>query len=490
MILGSDEPGDIPSGLARKRLVLFTRCPVAGKTKTRLIPVLGAERAACLQRRLTLRAVRAAEGFCSLHHVDLGIQFAGDQQEALEHWIGDRFRFCAQAQGDLGDRMRSAFEKSFQEGFQATVLIGADCPELTPEVLEQAFARLAESDVVFGPARDGGYYLIGMKKSFSDLFCDVAWGTDAVLGRSLEIVKRAGLRHSLLQPLRDIDRPEDLPFCEEIFGREDVDLIQVSVIIPTLNEAAQISRTVEAARKGDPMEIIVVDSGTDSTDERAREAGATVLRSRPGRARQMNAGASMATGNVLLFLHADTLLPPNYKSAAAGALSDASVSGGAFRLAIGTDFPGRKFVEWSANKRSSWAQLPYGDQALFLRRSTFEQLGGFADLPILEDFELVRRLRKRGKVITLKEAAVTSGRRWQQLGVLRATWINQWILLGYHLGWPIDRLAAAYKISKKRQLTSNSHTEPGLVAGSAGVTASADKKPLDLRRRPQPDRQH
>lgn len=488
MIPGREELGDIPPGLARKRLVLLTRYPVPGKTKTRLIPVLGAERAASLQRRLTLRAVRAAEAFCSLHHVDLEIQFAGDRREALEHWIGDRFRFCAQAQGDLGDRMRSAFGKSFQEGLEATVLIGADCPELTADVLEQAFARLAESDVVFGPAADGGYYLIGMKKSFSGLFCDVAWGTDTVLAHSLEIVKKAGLRYSLLHPLRDIDRPEDLPFCEQIFGQEDADLIQVSVIIPTLNEAAQISRTVEAARKGDPMEIIVVDSGRDGTDEQAREAGATVLRSRPGRARQMNAGASKATGNLLLFLHADTLLPPNYKSAAAGALSDASVSAGAFRLAIGMDFPGRKFVEWSANIRSSWFQLPYGDQALFVRRSTFEQVGGFAELPILEDFELVRRLRRRGKVITLKEAAVTSGRRWQQLGVLRATWINQWIILGYHLGWPIDRLAAVYKM--RRKINSNGQAEPGLVVGSAAVTASADKKPLDLRRQPQPDRQH
>ena len=106
-------------------------------------------------------------------------------------------------------------------------------------------------------------------------------------------------------------------------------------------------------------------------------------------------------------------------------------------------------MEWSANVRSSWGQLPYGDQALFLRRSLFEELGGFANLPILEDLELVRRVRRRGRVITVGEPAVTSGRRWQQLGVLRTTLINQRIIIGYHLGWPIHRLAAAYSRSDR-----------------------------------------
>lgn len=445
-----DEFREAPSSMARERLIVFTRYPAAGQTKTRLIPVLGAEGAARLQRRLTLRALRAAEALRSIHDIDLEIQFDGPDQSAMDHWLGDRFHFRPQVQGDLGNRMLLAFETSFQEGSRATVLIGADCPELSGNLLKEAFARLEEFPVVFGPATDGGYYLIGLRKHVPQLFSGLAWGTDTVLAGSLQILRNAGLQPSLLPPLSDIDRPEDLPLCQQLFDRQESDLSQLSVVIPALNEAAQIAAAVSAARQGNPREIIVVDAGSsDETVERACEAGAIVLRSRPSRARQMNAGASKATGNVLMFLHADTLLPRNYTSSVTKALSDPSIAAGAFRFSIGSDFPGRKLVEWGTNLRSSWAQMPYGDQALFLRRSIFEELGGFPDLPILEDYQLVRRLRRRGRIVTVPDLAITSARRWRQLGVVRTTLINQWIILGYRLGTPIDRLAANYKSCQK-----------------------------------------
>jgi rSAM/selenodomain-associated transferase 2 len=346
--------------------------------------------------------------------------------------------------------MGRAVEESFRNGSQAAVLIGADCPELSAGLVSEAFEALRHRPVVFGPALDGGYYLVGLGRAVPELFEGPAWGTGTVLADSLRILQRIGLEPALLKPLTDIDRPQDLDTWSRITSAEEQDLSQISIVIPTFNEASCIARTVAAATSGDSLEVIVVDGGsTDETAHLARQAGARVVGSRAGRGRQMNAGASAANGNVLLFLHADTLLPPDYSSLMATCLSDSSVSAGAFSFALAERFTGRSVVEWSANLRSRWLQRPYGDQGLFLRRTLFEELGGFVDWPILEDYEFVRRLRRYGRVRTLAKPAMTSGRRWQKLGLLRTTWINKRVIMGYRLGLPVDRLAEIYRGQSK-----------------------------------------
>jgi rSAM/selenodomain-associated transferase 2 len=180
-----------------------------------------------------------------------------------------------------------------------------------------------------------------------------------------------------------------------------------------------------------------VDGGsTDGTTQRAKETGATVLASKPGRARQMNAGAARAEGGSLLFLHADTLLPSGWPEVVPRTLCAPGVVAGAFRFSIAGNFRGKSFIEWTTGIRSRWLQRPYGDQGLFLTRALFEEMGGFADLPIMEDYEFAIRLRQRGRIVTVSEATLTSGRRWQKLGVLRTTVRNQWLLAAYHLGVP------------------------------------------------------
>jgi rSAM/selenodomain-associated transferase 2/rSAM/selenodomain-associated transferase 1 len=442
---GSDESHEPP--FFKPRLILFTRYPAPGHAKTRLIPALGAEGAARLQRRLTLRALRSAEALRirSGVSVDLQIHFNGADESAMAHWLGDRFGFCPQPEGDLGRRMASAFERSFSDGSPATVIIGSDCPQLTCEVLWEAFEGLREYPIVLGPAKDGGYYLIGLRRAVPELFSGIAWGTNSVLATSVQIAQKLGLKHALLRPLDDVDRPEDLPGWRRILELEESDLARISVIIPALNEAGNVAAAVTSAAQDKPKEIIVVDGGSrDETARVAREAGATVLVSQAGRARQMNAGAICATGNVLLFLHADTLLPQDYSASVAQCLREPGVAAGAFGFAIGQPFRGSGWIEQTTNLRSRWLQMPYGDQGLFLRRSLFEELGGFTNVPILEDYELVRRLRQWGRVATLPQAAKTSGRRWQQLGCLRTTLTNIWLILAYHLGWPVERLVATY----------------------------------------------
>jgi hypothetical protein len=207
--------------------------------------------------------------------------------------------------------MAGAFEESFRTGSKAAVIIGGDCPSLTPEVIMAAFARLAENPVVLGPAQDGGYYLIGLSRPMPELFRGIPWGTDRVLADSLAVLQRRGCKPSLLEPLQDIDRPEDLCAWHRIAAPEDSCLDRVSVIIPALNEESTITTTLRAVGRSPCHEVIVVDGGsTDATVQRARDAGANVRISRPGRARQINAGAAAAEGGSLLFVHADTLLPP------------------------------------------------------------------------------------------------------------------------------------------------------------------------------------
>ena len=430
----------------RRRLILFARFPVAGKVKTRLIPALGAEGAAALHRRLVLRTLRTAHALCQSQNVELEIRFAGDDASPMRHWLGDRWLCRPQCEGDLGRRMAGAFADSFREGSPATVIIGSDCPSLTPETLASALESLKTHSVVFGPATDGGYYLIGLTRPVPELFQGVAWGTETVLAQSKEILARHGCQPALLQPLPDLDRPEDVVSWRQLVAMDDADLGRITVVIPTLNEASQIAGVLERVRQGSPHEVVVVDGGsTDGTTGIASKYGAVVIRSSPGRARQMNAGAAMTTGGVLLFLHADTLLPAGWYDTVSETLRRPSAVAGAFEFRIAENFPGRWIVESTTNVRSRWFQNPYGDQTQFLRRALFEELGGFADLPIMEDYELNQRLRKLGRVVTASSVVITSGRRWQRLGVVRTTLTNKLMIVGFRLGVSPHRLARLYR---------------------------------------------
>jgi hypothetical protein len=160
---------------------------------------------------------------------------------------------------------------------------------------------------------------------------------------------------------------------------------------------------------------------------------------------QQNAGAAAARGRMLLFLHADTQPPEGYAEAVCKALDRPDIAGGAFRFATDRQGAVMRSIEWGTNLRSALLQLPYGDQGLFLEKRVFEAMGGFPEMPIMEDFVFMRRLRKRGRIVTLPEAVLTSARRWQELGVLRTLVVNQLMILGYIAGVPVERLARLYR---------------------------------------------
>ena len=218
----------------------------------------------------------------------------------------------------------------------------------------------------------------------------------------------------------------------------------ISIIIPTLNEAENIPALRPLLAQ--VSEVIVVDGGSnDSTVELAEKSGMTVLCSDRGRGAQLNKGAAYASSDILLFLHADTQLPKPFPKLIRDCLGPSKVTLGAFSLAVKPSSPSMAFICAGANIRSSLFQLPYGDQALFIRKSLFEELGGFPELPIMEDYLFVKRARSKGSITTLPHTVTTSARRWQKLGPLRTTWTNQLMLLGYSLGVSPERLALFYR---------------------------------------------
>lgn len=225
----------------------------------------------------------------------------------------------------------------------------------------------------------------------------------------------------------------------------------LSVIIPALNEAHHIGAALDSAGRADGVETIVVDGGSrDETVAVAASRGATVITCRPGRGRQMNAGAAAAAGRILLFLHADTHLPPGYAGHVRRALAVRGVAAGAFSLKTDVQRPSLRFIEMVANFRSRVLKMPYGDQGLFVEKRLFRQVGGFADMPIMEDFDLVRRLHRIGDIVTLTQPALTSARRWLNLGVLKTWLINQAGVCAYLCRLDPRRIAGWYDAQRPR----------------------------------------
>ena len=219
----------------------------------------------------------------------------------------------------------------------------------------------------------------------------------------------------------------------------------ISIIIPTLNEAESITATLKSAQAGADVEIIVVDGGSrDGTVQRARAFGVRLLSIAGGRAKQVNAGARAARGDVLLFLHADTCLPEGFDQHVSELLASPGTVAGAFALGIDGSESALRAIEKLANFRSRFFQMPYGDQAIFLRSALFSVLGGFPEMPIMEDYVFVRRIKRKGRIAIAPVAVNTSSRRWLRMGILKTTLINQVILLAYFLGVDNDRLARWY----------------------------------------------
>lgn len=230
----------------------------------------------------------------------------------------------------------------------------------------------------------------------------------------------------------------------------------ISIIIPVLNEAETIQAVLECfesqSTSGKEIEIVVVDGDPDTTTLKAihlDSASRLQLKtgtSGKGRSIQMNRGAELASGPILLFLHADTLLPEGALQAIFSTLQNKPIVGGAFDLGIRSSRWRYRVIEKVATARSRVTRLPYGDQAIFLRRDYFHMIGGFGEIPIMEDVDIMRRIKKRGDAIQIIGKRVqTDPRRWEKEGMLYGTFRNWVLMMLYLMGVPPQRLVKYYK---------------------------------------------
>jgi len=204
----------------QQHLIIFTRYPEPGKTKTRLIPALGSIGAANLQRQMTEYTLFQVKQLQKLINISLEMRFAGGDLQLMQDWLGADLVYQSQGDGDLGSRMARSLYDSFQGQAKQVVIIGTDCPGLNSQILAQAFEQIYTVDLVLGPAIDGGYYLIALRRFIPELFANIDWGTSQVLQQTVDIAHKLNLSYHHLPPLADVDRPDDLTIWQRIWETE------------------------------------------------------------------------------------------------------------------------------------------------------------------------------------------------------------------------------------------------------------------------------
>jgi uncharacterized protein len=204
----------------KQHLIIFTRYPEPGKTKTRLIPALGDVGAANLQRQMTEYTILQVKQLQHKIPISFEVRFAGGNLQLMQDWLGLPLVYHSQGGGDLGQRMERSLVDAFQSGMEQVIIIGTDCPGVNSGLLATAFEQLRSCDLVLGPALDGGYYLIGLRQLIPKLFVNIDWGSPKVLQQTVDIAQKLNLSHTYLRVLGDVDRPEDLSIWQQIIESE------------------------------------------------------------------------------------------------------------------------------------------------------------------------------------------------------------------------------------------------------------------------------
>ena len=399
----------------RNALIIFTREPESGKTKTRLMPYFSAEKCAELHRCM----LRDISKEMKPVDADIIVAYTGgsDGPEFLRKIFGRNTVYIEQRGTDIGIRMQNAVSDALDLGYGKAVLIGTDIPELEAETIDTAFAMLDACDVVMGPTEDGGYYLIGMKEVRPEAFSIRIYGVDTVFNETITAMEEAGINVGCVDEYSDIDVPEDIAgfrrrmrdddFIRRSYtGRFLADNATVSVIIPVYNESSGIEDLLgQLLPYRNECEIIIVDGG--STDDTVNKAGkliaeyfnesgcrVSISESDKGRSIQMNSGALASNGDILFFLHCDSVLPKDFLKEIRRTMS--ASDWGCF----GVKFPSRNVFMITnriiSNHRARFRWLPYGDQGMFIDRSLFFEMGMFPEIPIMEDYEFSLKLKRYG----------------------------------------------------------------------------------------------
>lgn len=433
---------------APRVLLVFVRFPEPGKVKTRLARHIGPENAARVYEKLLRRTLGVAADF-KRRNPDARVVLLHtpeDPPDLVVAKFSGPWEIRCQEGEHLGARMENALRTAFSEGAGSAVLIGSDIADIEAEDLEEGFRLAGEKTVVLGPARDGGFFLIGLgEPCFAGLRFE-QWGTGDVYSRTVREITGAGFRLRTVKIRNDVDRPEDAA----VLDREYLFRSKLSIIIPTLSAPERLksllTRLEDRIWPGD--EIILVQAGAPVT---VRHLSASTLHAGApkGRGIQQNAGAALASGDILFFLHDDTYPPSEFPYLIRRTCQREDVAIGCFRLAFSpSDRKLDSIAAW-ANLRTAVFRLPYGDQGLFCRRAVFEKAGGFWQEYLMEDVGLVRECRKSGRLAVLSSPVYTSPERYLRKGILRASIQNHTIMLLSMLGVDEKELCSLYYGSKR-----------------------------------------
>ncbi|MHC5009692.1 MAG: TIGR04283 family arsenosugar biosynthesis glycosyltransferase [Planctomycetota bacterium] len=426
--------------LAERLVLLFARAPVPGRVKSRLARTEGAAEAARIYRLLAEDVHDAVMGLQRRGEADV-VLCAADEVETTAAWLHGTRHVWPQDGCDLGGRMRAAFDRAFASGAARVALLGTDLVGVTPDTLCNAFRTLDDADAALAPTPDGGYGLIALRRPAPTLFEDVPWGERRVAAVTRRRAKEAGLVLADLPPVRDVDVAADLEGA----------LPLVSVLVPVLDEAERLGPMLEAllaqvASHAHEVDVWVVDGGSADGSARVAEAhGVHVIEAPRGRGRQLRAAAGAARGRWLWILHADSrLLPGTLDRVLAFARRRARPW--AFlemRIAAASRF---RSIALMNRLRARLLRLPYGDQAVLLRRAVLDRVGGVPAVPLMEDVEIARRMRRYGPPAFLGDGIEVDARRWRRYGPWGATARNLWTLFRYlALRTDPGRLASTYR---------------------------------------------
>jgi rSAM/selenodomain-associated transferase 2/rSAM/selenodomain-associated transferase 1 len=423
---------------AKALIIVFAKAPVPGRVKTRL--GLPPDRAADLHQALVRETLAGLQPLLGEADVELSTDIP------TEAWNDCGFLRSQQVEGDLGARMLAAIEAGLDHGRPRVLILGSDSPGLPAAHVRVLLGSRA--DVALGPTDDGGYYGISCSRVSRGMFDGVRWSTGHAFSDTVAAVERCGLSWERGPLWFDVDRPEDLDrpeFPASLRARLGTGAPLISIVIPTLNEAGCISATIRtlASLEG-AKEIIVADGGSDDeTCQMAAGFGVRAIVCERGRGVQLRTAATASRGDVLWFLHADTIAPENALIAIHEALSDERVVAGNFALKFDGNSRAARNLTW-IYPYLRFLGLAYGDSGIFVRRTVYERIGGFRPYPLFEDLDLIRRLKKAGRFARLDYKLVTSARRFENRYLRSwALWITLQVL--YWVGVPPATLARIYR---------------------------------------------
>ena len=489
---------------AETRILVLAKPPRPGACKSRLAAAVGPGAAARLSRAFLFDTWSLVSSFVSIHK-ELDLEFAQSAPPEQYPLLVPQPTVIRQGEGDLGRRMATLVAGALDQR-ERVLLLGTDSPTLPVEHLEAALQLLDDADLVLGENPDGGFWCLGVRRGPACFYGntwmdDLDWDRPDTRAQVEERAAQLSLKVAHVAPWHDVDQVDDLETLRTLllgepdraaetaralvgshgaggraacsvsdsgriqaadgspFGSSPAPTLEdawrvitgdepISIVIPTLNESVRLDACLDALAELDGnFEVIVADGGSsDRSAERAAARCIPVAVTGPGRGRQLAAGARLATGPVLLFLHADTRLPVDAMEHVRDALAGGAEAGAFVTHTVADphlpNYAGPLLR--LADIRSRFTRYPYGDQALFVTRRAYDEVGGFKALPIMEDYDLSRRLAERRPLTRVDAAVQVSGRRIQQQP-LRAALLMRLIPPLYRLGVPPDVLARMYR---------------------------------------------